>query len=157
MVFYQPTIPATNPPVNYMNPPMNGGYPAYGQQASNSYNQPPIPNSTTTAITSQPLFNYGQQQQQSPPQFMNPVAATAPIANPVQNLSERSQTPIVEKVVKGPLPDEHLIIQTVFDTLIRKCSEVASNAAVKRKVDDAAKKIEILYDKLRDRSVIFSI
>lgn len=96
---------------------------------------------------------------QAPPQpFFNPVNA-APPNMPPQSLAERSATPqVVEKAPKAPIPDEHLVIQTVFDTLVRKCGELASSPAVKRKLDDASKKLEVLYDKLREQTVgIFEV
>lgn len=131
MTFYQPTMAPTSPP-SFPN--------GYGFAAA-----APIPTASTVA--------YNNQAPVAAAPFFNPVNAAAPSVA-VQSVVERSVTPqIVEKVQKAPIPDEHLVIQMVFDTLVRKCAELASNPAVKRKVDDASKKLEVLYDKLRDQTV----
>lgn len=53
-------------------------------------------------------------------------------------------------VVKGPISTEHKVLQDIFDNLLNACSQRAANAQMKRKLEDVARKLEILYDKLRD-------
>ncbi|GFO38325.1 transport protein sec31a [Plakobranchus ocellatus] len=63
-----------------------------------------------------------------------------------------SQAPAPEPpkpVEKGPIPTEHQALQDVFDKLVKSCAQVAPNAQMKRKLEDVARKLEILYDKLR--------
>lgn len=94
----------------------------------NSYNS----NQQAQHFTPQP-----QQQQQQP--------------QPQQRVEEKAPTP----VPKGPIPAEHQIIATVFDTLLNKCLNSTNVSTVKRKLEDVAKKLELLYDKLRDSTVCF--
>lgn len=57
---------------------------------------------------------------------MNPVAYN----QPVQPASFNQRPSAVEKpqpVEKAPIPDEHLIIQSVFDELRNKCTCAANN------------------------------
>ncbi|XP_062589643.1 protein transport protein Sec31A-like [Saccostrea cucullata] len=56
-------------------------------------------------------------------------------------------------VEKGPIPSEHKVLQDIFNNLVHSCSNVASNAQMKRKLDDVSKKLELLYDRLRDHSL----
>lgn len=85
-----------------------------------------------------------------------------------------------EKIQKKPIPDEHLVLKTTFEGLIQKCLAVATDPVspaslsplngastckcliraglifsqqTKRKLDDANKRLEVLYDKLREQTV----
>uniref|UniRef100_A0A672I4H3 Protein transport protein Sec31A n=1 Tax=Salarias fasciatus TaxID=181472 RepID=A0A672I4H3_SALFA len=58
-----------------------------------------------------------------------------------------------EKMAKKPIPDEHLVLKTTFEGLIHKCLAVASDPQTKRKLDDANKRLEALYDKLREQTL----
>lgn len=87
-----------------------------------------------------------------------------------------------EKIMKRPIPEEHLVLKTTFEGLIQKCLAVATDPVsppardnpllylsssamalcgmtsdvlqqTKRKLDDANKRLEALYDKLRDQAV----
>ncbi|XP_061191431.1 protein transport protein Sec31A-like isoform X2 [Saccostrea echinata] len=60
-------------------------------------------------------------------------------------------------VEKGPIPSEHQVLQDIFNSLVHNCSNVASNAQMKRKLDDVSKKLELLYDRLRDHSLSQSV
>lgn len=87
-----------------------------------------------------------------------------------------------EKIMKKPIPDEHLVLKTTFEGLIQKCLAVAtdpvsaswtssclssvsvllclsvlSSQQTKRKLDDANKRLEALYDKLREQTVSGSV
>ncbi|XP_043916319.1 protein transport protein Sec31A [Protopterus annectens] len=76
-------------------------------------------------------------------------APGAPTGNTVQPLQSLPS----EKVTKKPIPDEHLILKTTFETLIQKCLTAATDPQTKRKLDDANKRLEFLYDKLRDQTL----
>ena len=54
---------------------------------------------------------------------------------------------------KGPVPAEHQVIQKVFDSLLQKCLTTTNVPTAKRKLEDVGKKLEVLYDKLRDSTV----
>uniref|UniRef100_A0A7N8YNW4 Protein transport protein Sec31A n=1 Tax=Mastacembelus armatus TaxID=205130 RepID=A0A7N8YNW4_9TELE len=58
-----------------------------------------------------------------------------------------------EKITKKPIPDEHLVLKTTFEGLIQKCLAVATDPQTKRKLDDAFKRLEALYDKLREQTL----
>ncbi|XP_026487977.2 protein transport protein Sec31A isoform X1 [Vanessa tameamea] len=55
-----------------------------------------------------------------------------------------------EPVQKGPLPAEYVDLQTVFDSLRNACSEKATNQQMKRKLEDVQRRLETLYDMLRE-------
>ncbi|XP_034751954.1 protein transport protein Sec31A isoform X4 [Etheostoma cragini] len=98
----------------------------------------------------------GMQQQLSPP-TMNPTmpktsmegAPGAPTGDVIQTL----QSIPAEKIMKKPIPDEHLVLKTTFEGLIQKCLAVATDPQTKRKLDDANKRLEALYDKLREQTL----
>jgi len=54
---------------------------------------------------------------------------------------------------KQPIPDEHKILAESFNGLIKKCQEKSTNPQHRRKLDDCTRKIEFLYDKLRNKSL----
>uniref|UniRef100_A0A4W6CWP4 Protein transport protein Sec31A n=1 Tax=Lates calcarifer TaxID=8187 RepID=A0A4W6CWP4_LATCA len=58
-----------------------------------------------------------------------------------------------EKIMKKPIPDEHMVLKTTFEGLIQKCLAVATDPQTKRKLDDANKRLEALYDKLREQTL----
>ncbi|XP_054600491.2 protein transport protein Sec31A isoform X4 [Nothobranchius furzeri] len=97
-----------------------------------------------------------QQQQLSNP-VMNPTrpitsmegAPGAPTGDTIQPL----QSIPTEKIMKKPIPDEHLVLKTTFEGLIQKCLAVATDPQTKRKLDDANKRLEALYDKLREQTL----
>uniref|UniRef100_A0A3Q1HSL0 Protein transport protein Sec31A n=1 Tax=Anabas testudineus TaxID=64144 RepID=A0A3Q1HSL0_ANATE len=100
-----------------------------------------------------------QQQQQLSPTLMNPAmpktsvegAPGAPTGDVIQ--VHRYQSIPAEKILKKPIPDEHLVLKTTFEGLIQKCLAVATDPQTKRKLDDANKRLDALYDKLRDQAL----
>uniref|UniRef100_A0A8C3FL61 Protein transport protein Sec31A n=1 Tax=Chrysemys picta bellii TaxID=8478 RepID=A0A8C3FL61_CHRPI len=75
-------------------------------------------------------------------------APGAPIGNTIQHV----QSLPAEKITKKPIPDEHLILKTTFEALIQRCLSSATDPQTKRKLDDANKRLEFLYDKLREQT-----
>ncbi|KAI8797530.1 protein transport protein Sec31A isoform X1 [Biomphalaria glabrata] len=74
-------------------------------------------------------------------------------AHTVPQSSPQVPAPAVEPVPhvqRGPIPKEHQVLQDVFDKLVKNCSQVAPNAQMKRKLEDVTRKLELLYDKLRE-------
>ncbi|XP_045080996.1 protein transport protein Sec31A isoform X8 [Coregonus clupeaformis] len=101
-----------------------------------------------------------QQQQQMAPPPMNPGmlktrggsvegAPGAPIGDVIHPL----QSIPAEKITKKPIPEEHLILKSTFEGLIQKCLAAATDPQTKRKLDDANKRLEALYDKLREQTL----
>jgi len=64
-----------------------------------------------------------------------------------------SPPPPPAPVVKGPIPSEHQIIQDTFDLLVSRCQQATQQLPLKRKLDDVKKKLDVLYDKLRENHV----
>ncbi|XP_070706326.1 protein transport protein Sec31A [Pempheris klunzingeri] len=103
---------------------------------------------------------YSGMQQLSPPS-MNPAmpktsmegAPGAPTGDVIQPL----QSIPAEKITKKPIPDEHVVLKTTFEGLIQKCLAVATDPQTKRKLDDANKRLEALYDKLREQTLSLAI
>ncbi|XP_017886160.1 protein transport protein Sec31A isoform X2 [Ceratina calcarata] len=54
---------------------------------------------------------------------------------------------------KAPIPEQHMHLKTVFDELKNQCFESAKNPQIKRKIDDVSKKLEVLYDCLRENKL----
>ncbi|XP_072514140.1 protein transport protein Sec31A isoform X3 [Salminus brasiliensis] len=75
-----------------------------------------------------------------------PGAPTGGVIQPMQSLP-------AEKIMKKPIPDEHLILKTTFEGLIQKCLAAATDPQTKRKLDDANKRLDSLYDKLREQTL----
>eukprot|EP00063_Salmo_salar_P019206 XP_013994041.1 PREDICTED: protein transport protein Sec31A-like isoform X7 [Salmo salar] len=111
----------------------------------------------------------GQAQNQEPyqgPLPMNPGmpkthggnvegAPGAPTADVIQALPLQSIP--AEKVTKKPIPEEHQVLKNTFEGLIQKCLAAAADPQTKRKLDDANKRLEALYDKLREQTLSLAI
>lgn len=69
---------------------------------------------------------------------------------PQQQFPKQAPEPVKEK---GPIPPEHQILQDIFEDLRHQCQQVATNPQIRRKLDELSKKLENLYDKLRENSL----
>ncbi|XP_009081251.1 PREDICTED: protein transport protein Sec31A isoform X2 [Acanthisitta chloris] len=87
-----------------------------------------------------------------PPSVSKPSTEGAPGA-PIGNAIQHVQALPTEKITKKPIPEEHLILKTTFEALIQRCLLSASDPQTKRKLDDANKRLEFLYDKLREQTL----
>ncbi|KAM6120439.1 protein transport protein Sec31A isoform 5-T5 [Pterocles gutturalis] len=87
-----------------------------------------------------------------PPAVSKPSTEGAPGA-PIGNAIQHVQALPREKITKKPIPEEHLILKTTFEALIQRCLLSASDPQTKRKLDDANKRLESLYDKLREQTL----
>nr|XP_042906130.1 protein transport protein Sec31A [Parasteatoda tepidariorum] len=91
---------------------------------------------------------------QNPAAVMNPAASMVPnTMPPPEETKQQQQHPVEQPKEKGPIPPEHQVLQDIFEDLRRQCQQVATNPQTRRKLDDVAKKLENLYDKLRDNSL----
>lgn len=70
--------------------------------------------------------------------------ATAPVSPPA---------PPPPPKEKGPIPKENQVLQDIFENLRQNCVQASTNPQVKRKLDDVARKLENLYDRLRENAV----
>ncbi|MEE6460131.1 hypothetical protein FKM82_000868 [Ascaphus truei] len=152
---YMPPAPITAP---IMNPLVD---PRSQQPQIPASGAPPAP------VPFQPsLLPAGQPGAQSPFPNMQPLvghsgvpldsskpsmegAPGAPIGNTIQAVHSLP----AEKITKNPIPDEHLILKSTFEALIQRCLSSASDPQTKRKLDDANKRLESLYDKLREQTL----
>ncbi|KAF6132775.1 SEC31-like protein A, COPII coat complex component [Phyllostomus discolor] len=144
-----PPIPITNPlgdPQSQMLQQQPSAAVPLSSQAS--FPQPHLPGG-------QPSFPGMQQplgQPGMPPSFSKPNIEGAPGA-PIGNTIQHVQSLPTEKITKKPIPDEHLILKTTFEDLIQRCLSSATDPQTKRKLDDASKRLEFLYDKLREQTL----
>nr|XP_020657434.1 protein transport protein Sec31A isoform X3 [Pogona vitticeps] len=131
----QPPPPTTGPPPAQV--PFQPSHPPPGQPLlPNPFQNVPQPGGHTimTPAVSAPSME---------------GAPGAPICNTVQHV----QSLPTEKITKKPIPEEHLILKTTFEALIQRCLSSATDPQTKRKLDDANKRLEFLYDKLRDQTL----
>uniref|UniRef100_A0A4W3IBZ7 Protein transport protein Sec31A n=1 Tax=Callorhinchus milii TaxID=7868 RepID=A0A4W3IBZ7_CALMI len=70
---------------------------------------------------------------------------------PTGDIMQVLQPLTTEKIAKKPIPEEHAVLKTTFEGLIQRCMTAAGDPQTKRKLDDANKRLESLYDKLRDQ------
>uniref|UniRef100_A0A8C1IIX1 Protein transport protein Sec31A n=1 Tax=Cyprinus carpio TaxID=7962 RepID=A0A8C1IIX1_CYPCA len=104
----------------------------------------PVGPAIFTPIQQQPLGPPGRNP--SMPQGNMEGAPGAPIGDVIKSIP-------TEKITKKPIPEEHLVLKTTFEGLIQKCLAAASDPQTKRKLDDAHKRLEYLYDKLREQTL----
>ncbi|XP_016335009.1 protein transport protein Sec31A-like isoform X6 [Sinocyclocheilus anshuiensis] len=107
----------------------------------------PVGPATFSPIQQQPLGPPGRNP--SMPQGNMEGAPGAPIGDVIKPL----QSIPSEKITKKPIPEEHMVLKTTFEGLIQKCLAAASDPQTKRKLDDAHKRLEYLYDKLREQTL----
>ncbi|XP_029953240.1 protein transport protein Sec31A isoform X2 [Salarias fasciatus] len=62
-----------------------------------------------------------------------------------------------ERVEQKEIPAEHMVLKSTFDSLVQRCQLAAGDPQTKRKLDDAAKRLGHLYDKLREQSLSHNI
>ncbi|NXO89100.1 SC31A protein, partial [Certhia brachydactyla] len=150
------------PPVPITSPIMN---PLADPQSQMQQPQAPAPPSSAPSFqpphlpAGQMVLQGGYQPASQPlgPSIMPPTvskpsmegAPGAPIGNAIQHV----QALPTEKITKKPIPEEHLILKTTFEALIQRCLLSASDPQTKRKLDDANKRLEFLYDKLREQTL----
>ncbi|XP_052862438.1 protein transport protein Sec31A [Anopheles cruzii] len=122
-MFNPAAVAPSGAPINYQNfhqNPMGGGYQQQGA--------PP-----TTGGGG--VYYPGQTQSDA---FQAPSQAA-----PTANVPEPPKA-------KAPLPEQYVFMQTVFEELKRQCVEAAGNPQTKRKLEDVSKRLESLYDLLRE-------
>uniref|UniRef100_F6UZ63 Protein transport protein Sec31A n=1 Tax=Xenopus tropicalis TaxID=8364 RepID=F6UZ63_XENTR len=152
---YVPPPPITAPIMNPVTDPSSQQQqiPASGTQ------MPSIPFQPSTMLVAQPgtqtSFPISQpcnSQPGLPLESSKPSMEGAPGA-PIGNTIQAIHTLPAEKIVKNPIPGEHLILKTTFEALIQRCLCSANDPQTKRKLDDANKRLEYLYDKLREQTL----
>uniref|UniRef100_U5EYS2 Protein transport protein Sec31A n=1 Tax=Corethrella appendiculata TaxID=1370023 RepID=U5EYS2_9DIPT len=126
---HQQQPPSLQPQQTIMNPiqqpTLNPGLPQQPQILQPQLQQMNYQNFQTDPMHQQ------QQQQQQQPQRQQPVIPEPPKQKP-------------------PLPEEYVYLQTVFEELKKQCINTAGNPQTKRKLEDVTKRLESLYDLLRE-------
>uniref|UniRef100_A0A669DZ73 Protein transport protein Sec31A n=1 Tax=Oreochromis niloticus TaxID=8128 RepID=A0A669DZ73_ORENI len=137
------------PPVPYA--PSGSGYPQGGPGAPAVKPFPaPVPdNYTPPAPITAPVMRFPVEAAQ--PHDNTQVPPGAP-----QEPSLLQQLPS-EKVQQKEIPPEHMVLKSTFDSLVQRCQLAAGDPQTKRKLDDAAKRLGHLYDKLREQSLSHNI
>ncbi|ALC40647.1 sec31 [Drosophila busckii] len=131
---YQQNLPPAAGNNAYYNPQANNNAPAFAppQQQQMNFQPSALPNQAQ-----QTQFWSGQQQNQTYGYTEQPA--------PIQE--QRQPEPPKEK---PPLPEEYIYMQTVLDELKNQCLNSTNDPRTKRKFVDVAKRLENLYDCLRD-------
>ncbi|XP_058457782.1 protein transport protein Sec31A isoform X2 [Malaya genurostris] len=93
---------------------------------------------------------FQQQQQQPSNQIQQPVNNNINANLMQQPLSATPTVPELPKQ-KPPIPEEYIYLQKVFEELKKQCIAAAGNPQTKRKLEDVSKRLEALYDLLRER------
>ncbi|XP_052766437.1 protein transport protein Sec31A-like isoform X3 [Mya arenaria] len=124
--------------------------PIYGSQPG----QPQGPEQGTGA----PNMGYGNfynPQEYKPEPKQAPIMATQSYSTSNGSMAKQPEPvePVREAAPKPPVPAENKVLQEIFDNLVHNCQAKANNAQMKRKLDDVTKKLEILYDRLRESSL----
>uniref|UniRef100_A0A803YLK1 Protein transport protein Sec31A n=1 Tax=Meleagris gallopavo TaxID=9103 RepID=A0A803YLK1_MELGA len=148
---FMPPVPITSPIMNPLaDPQAQTQQPPAAPVGTPSFQPPQLP-----AGQQAPLGPYAPQALGPgvvPPTTFKPRTEGAPGA-PIGNAMQHVQALPTEKITKKPIPEEHLILKTTFEALIQRCLLSASDPQTKRKLDDANKRLEFLYDKLREQTL----
>ncbi|KAJ8264346.1 hypothetical protein GJAV_G00148100 [Gymnothorax javanicus] len=166
--------PVSSSPYNPAYPQGGPGAPAVKPFSSPAVAPPPtgIPQE---GWNDPPTVRGGPRKKKMPVNYTPPTPITAPVmgysaepAHPqegVQAPPGAPQEPSVqllqqlptEKVEQRAIPPEHLVLKSTFDGLVQRCQLAAGDPQTKRKLDDASKRLEHLYDRLRDQTLSPSI
>ncbi|MFT7807196.1 protein transport protein Sec31B-like isoform X1 [Arapaima gigas] len=160
--------------------PMGPGYPqggpgAPGMKSSSAAAVPPPPTVSQDGWNDPPAVRGGPRKKKLPENYTPPVPITAPVMGfPIEapqapelmqappgapqepNIQHLQQLP-AEKVEQREIPAEHRVLKTTFDGLLQRCQLAAADPQTKRKLDDASKRLEHLYDRLREQTLSPSI
>ncbi|XP_016144443.1 protein transport protein Sec31A-like [Sinocyclocheilus grahami] len=122
-----------------------------------------------------PAVRAGQRKKKLPENYTPPAPITAPVMGfsaeapgphdrvqvppgaPQESSIQSLQQLPAEHVEQKEIPAEHMILKTTFSSLVQRCQLAAADPQTKRKLDDASKRLESLYDKLRDQALSPSI
>ncbi|XP_019891500.2 protein transport protein Sec31A isoform X3 [Musca domestica] len=152
--YQQGGMPPPNQPLNVLNPaqpPQMGSYynPATAMQNNN---MPPQQNMNfqTSAIPQQQSLQQQQQVPQWQTQPTQSVVGGYNDPNQQQQATLPSQRQPEPPKQKPPLPEEYIYLQTVLEELKTNCLNATNDPRTKRKFVDVTKRLENLYDCLRD-------
>ncbi|AWP17855.1 Protein transport protein Sec31A [Scophthalmus maximus] len=160
--------------------PLGSGYPqgGPGAPAVKPYPGPavaPPPTGAHEGWNDPPAVRGGPRKKKVPDNYTPPAPITAPVMGfPVDapQPHDHAQVPPgapqepsvkllqqlpAERVEQKEIPAEHMVLKSTFDSLVQRCQLAAGDPQTKRKLDDAAKRLGFLYDKLREQSLSHNI
>ena len=115
--------------------------------ASGAQSQPPLP-----ALSPAPPSGTF-----SPPHAMNPTSPSPSLPPLSSGGAVKTPEPAVAREAveqpQGPIPDEHKELVDVLEKLRSECYNVAGLPQIKRKLEDVARKLEIMREKLKEGSL----
>eukprot|EP00064_Thunnus_orientalis_P002521 superscaffoldBa00000187_g2528 len=156
--------------------PPGSGYPqgGPGAPAVKPFSAPavaPPPTGSQEGWNDPPAVRGGPRKKKVPDNYTPPTPITVPVmgfAGEAPQTHEHAQVPPgapqepsvqllqqlpAERVEQKEIPTEHMVLKSTFDSLVQRCQLAAGDPQTKRKLDDAAKRLGFLYDKLREQSV----
>ncbi|XP_067943023.1 protein transport protein Sec31A-like [Watersipora subatra] len=113
--------------------------PVFNPNVSQPYMSNDAMRMNTSNQPSPPQQYYGGQPTSQPTQY-----------SPGQQQPQKQPAPAAP-VIKAPLPERHLVLKETLDNLANKCLHASNNPQQKRKLEDVVRKLESLYDKLRNQ------
>ncbi|TKS89736.1 Protein transport protein [Collichthys lucidus] len=160
--------------------PPGSGYPqgGPGAPAAKPFMAPavaPPPIGPQEGWNDPPTVRGGPRKKKVPDNYTPPAPITAPVMGfPVEapQPHDHAQVPPgaprepsvqllqqlpAERVEQKEIPAEHMVLKSTFDSLVQRCQLAARDPQTKRKLDDAAKRLGFLYDKLREQSLSHNI
>uniref|UniRef100_A0A3B4V7W7 Protein transport protein Sec31A n=1 Tax=Seriola dumerili TaxID=41447 RepID=A0A3B4V7W7_SERDU len=160
--------------------PLGSGYPQGGPGAPAVKPFPaaavaPPPTGPQEGWNDPPAVRGGPRKKKVPDNYTPPAPITAPVMGfPVEapQPHDHAQVPPgapqepsvqllqqlpAERVEQKEIPAEHMVLKSTFDSLVQRCQLAAGDPQTKRKLDDAAKRLGYLYDKLREQSLSHNI
>ncbi|GAB5578697.1 protein transport protein Sec31B isoform X1 [Prionailurus iriomotensis] len=168
MSFQSPAPPVSFPVTH---PPGGPGAPCSNALPTTGLST--VPPGPQDSLKNAPVPRTNLQRKKLPETFMPPAPITTPVmsltSEPRGVLSSQPSVPGVghappgapgelslqqlqqrppEKVERKELPPEHRSLKISFDKLLRRCSLSATDLKTKRKLDEAAQRLECLYEKL---------
>ncbi|NWW92667.1 SC31A protein, partial [Rhynochetos jubatus] len=152
---FLPPVPITSPIMNPLadpQPQMQQPLAPAPPTGAPSFHPPHLPTGQPVLQGSYPPASQPLGPCVMPPSVSKPSMEGAPGA-PIGNAIQHVQALPTEKIAKKPIPEEHIILKTTFEALIQRCLLSASDPQTKRKLDDANKRLECLYDKLREQTL----
>ncbi|KAM9336115.1 protein transport protein Sec31A [Symphorus nematophorus] len=160
--------------------PLGSGYPqgGPGAPAVKPFAAPavaPPPTGPQEGWNDPPAVRGGPRKKKVPDNYTPPAPITAPVMGfPVEapQPHDHAQVPPgapqepsvqllqqlpAERVEQKEIPAEHMVLKSTFDSLVQRCQLAARDPQTKRKLDDAAKRLGYLYDKLREQTLSHNI
>uniref|UniRef100_A0A3Q3X7V1 Protein transport protein Sec31A n=1 Tax=Mola mola TaxID=94237 RepID=A0A3Q3X7V1_MOLML len=155
--------------------PLGSGYPqgGPGAPAVKPFQTPGVaPRSTPQeGWNDPPAVRGGPRKKKVPDNYTPPAPITAPVMGfpgetpqphdhaqvppgaPQEPSMQLLQQLPAERVEQREIPAEHMVLKSTFDSLVQRCQLAARDPQTKRKLDDAAKRLGYLYDKLREQTL----